>query len=261
MNELIRGKLIEIEDTFHVKVLYAVESGSRAWGIPSAASDYDVRFIYIHHPHWYLSIDPQGIGMKKDVIELPINNFLDISGWELTKALRLFRKSNPSFLEWMKSDIIYVQESSFIQKLRSLETEIFDPTASLHHYINMAKKNSRDYLQDPKVKMKTYFYALRSIVACKWIEKYKTVPAINFTELMEAVIVDPALIHEIDVLIAGKKAGGDFETGPKLQLTHHFLETEIVRMEAYLKTLPSTTKDSTEKLDELFRCTLKEFWG
>lgn len=109
MKEIIISKLKEIENEYQVKILYAVESGSRAWGFPSKDSDYDVRFIYIHQPQWYLSIDPQGIGAKRDVIEVPINDLLDISGWEITKALRLFRKSNPPLLEWLRSNIIYDQ--------------------------------------------------------------------------------------------------------------------------------------------------------
>lgn len=92
MKAIIQKRLLEIEEKYKVKILYAVESGSRAWGFPSKDSDYDVRFIYIHQPEWYLAIDPQGIGSKRDVIEEPINDLLDISGWEITKALRLFRK-------------------------------------------------------------------------------------------------------------------------------------------------------------------------
>jgi uncharacterized protein len=95
MKQKIIEEIKKIEGTYKVKVLYACESGSRAWGFPSKNSDYDVRFIYIHEEDWYLSID-----QKRDVIELPINDLLDINGWELTKALRLFRKSNPPLLEW-----------------------------------------------------------------------------------------------------------------------------------------------------------------
>ena len=43
--ELICSRLQEIEEKEQVKILYAVESGSRAWGFASPDSDYDVRFI------------------------------------------------------------------------------------------------------------------------------------------------------------------------------------------------------------------------
>ncbi len=79
-----------------VRICLAVESGSRAWGFPSADSDYDVRFIYTHPPHWYLSID---LARKADTIDRPLTGARDISGWHIRKALRLFRKSNPPILE------------------------------------------------------------------------------------------------------------------------------------------------------------------
>ncbi|GGA45406.1 nucleotidyltransferase domain-containing protein [Psychrobacillus lasiicapitis] len=260
MNEIILKKLLEIEEKFQVKVLYAVESGSRAWGFPSKDSDYDVRFIYVHQPEWYLSIDPQGIGKKRDVIEVPINDLLDISGWEITKALRLFRKSNPPLLEWMRSNIIYFQQYSFVDKLRALESEVFYPNASLYHYLNMAKNNYREYLQGSEVKIKKYFYVLRPILACKWIEEYKTVPPIDFHELLQAMILNDNLKNEINHLLERKIKGDELDMEPRIEVINEFLESEMVRLEAYIKTLAMKIEDPTEKLDVLFRETLKEVW-
>jgi len=103
MRDTILSRLDQIETQHGVKILYACESGSRAWGFPSTDSDYDVRFLYVHPAEWYLSVDE-----KRDVIERPLTpeNF-DIGGWDLRKALRLFRKSNPPLLEWLGSPNIY----------------------------------------------------------------------------------------------------------------------------------------------------------
>lgn len=261
MNEIILKKLIEIEEKFQVKVLYAVESGSRAWGFPSKDSDYDVRFIYIHQPEWYLSIDPQGIGTKRDVIEVPINDLLDISGWEITKALRLFRKSNPPLLEWMRSNIIYFQKYSFIDKLRSLESEVFYPNASLYHYLNMAKNNYREYLQGSEVKIKKYFYVLRPVLACKWIEEHKSVPPIDFHELLQAMTLEGNLKKEIEHLLERKIIGDELDLEPRIQVINDFLESEMIRLEEYIKTLTIEIEDPTKKLDDLFRDALNEVWG
>ena len=107
MNHLISSRLTEIESENKIKIVYACESGSRAWGFPSANSDFDVRFIYIRPVEWYLSIDE-----KRDVIEHPINEQLDINGWDLKKALQLLRKTNPPLLEWLGSPIIYIEKYS-----------------------------------------------------------------------------------------------------------------------------------------------------
>src|SRR5699024_2378147 len=141
LKETILKSLLKIEEDFNVKILYAVESGSRAWEFPSKDSDYDVRFIYVHRKENYLTIDQMGIGEKRDVIELPINDLLDISGWELTKALRLFRKSNPPLMEWLHSRIVYYQAFSTIDQMKELSKNIFAPSSCLHHYLNMARNN------------------------------------------------------------------------------------------------------------------------
>lgn len=259
MKEVIQQKLMEIEEQKNVKILYAVESGSRSWGFPSRNSDYDVRFIYIHPPEWYLSIDPQGIGKKQDVIEEPINNLLDISGWEITKALRLFRKSNPPLLEWLRSDLIYYQNASFFANLKSLESEVFNPSSMIHHYLSMAKTNYRKYLKGPEVKIKIYFYVLRAIFACKWIEEKQSIPPIRFYELLET-IPECDVKREIHRLIKQKVESKEL-IGRRMDVINDFVEVEIQRLEKFVKTLTAQWKDPTEKLNELFRNTLREVWS
>lgn len=80
IKQTILEELKRIEREEGVRILYACESGSRAWGFPSRDSDYDVRFLYIRPVEWYLSIFD-----KRDVIERPISDRLDINGWDLKK--------------------------------------------------------------------------------------------------------------------------------------------------------------------------------
>lgn len=94
MQRLIVDKLHEIEAEEGVRILLAVESGSRAWGFASPDSDYDVRFLYVRRAEDYLRLDA-----VRDVIERPIDDELDINGWDLQKALRLLYKSNPTLFE------------------------------------------------------------------------------------------------------------------------------------------------------------------
>jgi len=114
MEQTIVRKLHEIEKNEHVRILLAVESGSRALGFPSTDSDYDVRFIYIRQKEDYLRLEK-----TRDVIELPLDDVLDINGWDLQKTLRLFRKSNPTLFEWFSSPIVYM-ETPFAETFRAM---------------------------------------------------------------------------------------------------------------------------------------------
>ena len=102
MEDIISKKLKEIEQKENVKIIMAVESGSRAWGFASPDSDYDVRFVYVRRPEDYLRLEK-----TKDVIEWQLDDVLDINGWDLKKALQLMHDSNPSIFEWCASPIVY----------------------------------------------------------------------------------------------------------------------------------------------------------
>ena len=121
MKNEISKELNRIEEDYDVKILFACESGSRAWGFPSKDSDYDVRFVYCHQKDWYLNLEKQ-----RDVIEKPIHDLLDISGWDLDKTLRLLRKSNPNILEWATSPIIYFK-ILFLINLKNFWRQVLTP--------------------------------------------------------------------------------------------------------------------------------------
>jgi predicted nucleotidyltransferase len=249
MKEIILDKIKEIEKLHNIKILFAVESGSRAWGFPSKDSDYDVRFIYIKQPEWYLSIDE-----KRDVIEVPINDLLDINGWDIRKALRLFRKSNPPLLEWLESNIIYYENYGFRNEMRSLKEEVFSPKASMHHYLSMAKGNFREYLQGDQIKIKKYFYVLRPVLACLWIEKHNTNPPILFHELVEGLIQEKSeLRRSIDELLKKKMSGDEKDFENRIDVINEFIEHEIIRITEYANTFIIEQNDPTEILDNLYR--------
>ena len=102
MQNVIEEQLKEIEEKENVKIIYCVESGSRAWGFASPDSDYDVRFIYVRNKEDYLKLNK-----NRDVIEWRLDDVLDINGWDIQKALRLLYKSNPTLIEWSMSPIVY----------------------------------------------------------------------------------------------------------------------------------------------------------
>ena len=175
MREQIVEQLRLIEKEEQVRIIYACESGSRAWGFPSKDSDYDVRFLYIRPADWYLSIFD-----RRDVIERPISDMLDINGWDIRKALNLFRKSNPPLLEWLQSPLVYMEAFTVTEQIRRLSPLTFSPRSCMYHYLHMAKGNYRMYLQGEQVNIKKYFYVLRPVLACQWIERSNTMPPIEF---------------------------------------------------------------------------------
>lgn len=256
MNNVIVEKLKTIEHREHVRILYACESGSRAWGFPSKDSDYDVRFIYIHPTDWYLSISD-----KRDVIEIPINDVLDINGWDIRKALKLFRKSNPPMLEWLQSPIVYFEQFTVADKLRGLVPKVYSPQSSMYHYLSMAKGNFREYLQGDLVKIKKYFYVLRPVLACLWIKEYKVTPPTEFGRLVEAILPEGILKREVNQLLTRKMAGEELDYEPRIEVINEFLEEKVRYIDDYIKTLDKLIAPDEKIFDDLFQEALKEVWG
>ena len=148
----IYDRLSKIEQEKGVKILYACEAGSRAWGFPSSNADYDIRFIYSRPRDWYLSYDVES---KKDVIELSIQDEYDINGWDLKKSLYLLSRTNGSLLEWLYSPICYLnKDKQFQNDLRLLALDSINQIALCYHYSHMAKNNFKDYIERDLVKIK-----------------------------------------------------------------------------------------------------------
>lgn len=255
MQELIVNELKRLEKQHSIRILYAVESGSRAWGFASKDSDWDVRFLYVHPPEWYLSIDE-----KKDSMEIMLPNELDFAGWELRKTLKLFRKSNPPLLEWLRSPLIYLEQYSTAKQMRQLSDEYFSPKSCLYHYLHMASRNYKAYLHAEKVKIKKYFYVLRPLLACKWIEENDSIAPMEFDKLVSTQVNNVALKGAIEVLMERKKLGEELDLEPRIPIIHNFIDTEIQRFTELIAEYDIDLKPNTNKLNALFRITLQEIW-
>ena len=244
--EIVKEKLSAIEREHQVNILYAVESGSRAWGFESLNSDYDVRFIYVHNKNWYLNIL-----QKNDVIEYPIVNEFDYAGWDLRKTMFLLNKSNPVLFEWLKSPIIYYKDNNFYSIMEQLTKEYFSPISSIYHYLHMADRNYRQYLLADEVKLKKYFYVLRPILACMWIENYKESPPMEFDKLL-IQINDKILKNEITELLIRKKSGLEMGVEPKITMLNNFIENMLEHFGNAIKTFDPKQKPKQELLENGF---------
>ena len=239
----VAEKLADIESRFGVRILYACESGSRGWGFASADSDYDVRFIYVHPLPWYLTVRP-----GRDVIELPIDDDLDINGWELRKALGLLAKGNPVLVEWLHSPLVYRCDEVFLDAMRESARGLFQPGKSIHHYLHMAQGNYREYLQGDTVRLKKYLYVLRPILAARWVATKGETAPMEFSALVAGMVADPALRRCIDKLVAIKRTSGEAEYGPRFPEINAYIEAEL---EGLRKLAPAAAPAGDAMLDRL----------
>jgi uncharacterized protein len=246
MRATILDCLRSIEAQHEVKVLFACESGSRGWGFASPDSDYDVRFVYVNHLDWYLTVEP-----GRDVIEQPISGELDVNGWDLRKALKLLRASNPVLLEWLRSPMQYLHDDRLAPRLRQLAEQHLSFERAYYHYVSMAKKNCREHLQGEVVRYKKYLYVLRPLLAARWIREGRGAPPMRFADLAEATLDDAALMAEINRLLDVKMRAGEAATSPRWEGIHTFILTELEAAQAHSpKTSP---KRSAASLDQFLR--------
>ena len=255
MKEEIIEVLREVGNKRGIKVLYACETGSRAWGFPSPDSDYDVRMIYMHEPDWYLSLSD-----KKDTIAfMSDDRELDITGWDIKKCLRLLWKSNGALLERIQSPIVYREVGNFVAELRQLAAQCYAPIATMHHYIGMAKKSFDGIAYEKNARLKQLFYALRASMACKWIVDKDVMPPIVFTTMLDELSIDKDIRNRIRELIHLKAAKEESYIHPKEPALNEFIREQLDIAQKIADTLPGR-KDKHLDLDNFFRKVIKTYW-
>lgn len=230
----VNQELDKIETEFNIKILYAVESGSRGWGFSNENSDYDVRFIYVRPLNDYLSIEN-----KRDVIDIhdlgdrDYKYDLDFSGWDITKTLLLHRKSNPALREYIIHDMVYRGNVDFLDGLPN-----FDLNTLKHAYGSMTYNNYMKYIKgahtddfSPRV-VKTYCYCIRQILAWILIDEYDDVNApINIDDLLERFknddnnVIGEGLLKDMRDLIDFYKSGCK---------SNKLNETQILRLSKFI---------------------------
>ena len=241
----IVSKLDEIEQKENVRIIHAVESGSRAWGFASPDSDYDVRFVYVRHAADYLRLDE-----PKDVIEWQLDEVLDINGWDIKKALKQFAKGNATLFEWSGSPVVYRTTGEW-DRIREVSKQYFSEKAAVYHYYGTANSTLQEYLLGEKVRYKKYFYALRPLLAARYIEIYHTAPPVLFDELLKMDL--PAdLRQDIDVLLEAKKKTTEGEENPHMPIIRDFIVKETERQKEIAYSLADDHNKDFTALNRLF---------
>jgi predicted nucleotidyltransferase len=247
MQTRIAAALAALEAEHNIRVLYACESGSRAWGFPSPDSDYDVRFIYVHALDWYLGLDE-----GPDTLNFPVDDELDLAGWELRKTLRLLRGSNAALFEWLQSPIVYHEALGFRAQLAPLLPPAFNLKASLHHYLGQLRRGVEEDLVGEEVRLKRLFYALRSALAARWIRERHTLLPMEFEPLRALLPVE--LQGIIDKLLAQKAFSNEKTMVARPAALVEFLAAEYAAGQAARAGLPVPRQTGLpESLDRLFQ--------
>lgn len=220
----IGRRLARVESDHNVRVLLAVESGSRAWGFPSPDSDYDVRFVYVRRPDWYTAID---LEERPDVIEYPILDDIDLNGCNVRKALRLFLRSNPAITEWIQSPHVYASRGPLHEQLQRLLPEVYAVDRGVHHYRSMARSNYRTYLQADVVPLKKYFYGLRPLLAARWVLVHRSAPPIEFERLLTMLESEGIVRSACERLLELKRLTNEIGREPAIPELNAFIEGEL----------------------------------
>ncbi|HEX8420471.1 MAG TPA: nucleotidyltransferase domain-containing protein [Sphingomonas sp.] len=227
-----------------VAITLAVESGSRAWGFASPDSDYDCRFLFVRPSHGYLTLWP-----KRDVIETPLDGLLDVSGWDVGKALKLVVGGNAVAIEWLRSPVVYRAEAGFVQRLTDF-ADTFAPLATVrHHYRHLAVRQLA--LPREKRAMKKIFYALRPAAALRWMRIHPgLLPPMHLPALIDGIDLAPAVRAEIDRLLEAKAQTRELGEALMPQILADLIEHEI---DATEQATAIERPGALEAADTLFR--------
>lgn len=244
MESTIQQKLTNIEQANGIQLLFACESGSRGWQFPSPDSDYDVRFIYVRPYKYYLSVMNRPYDLN-----FPINDELDIYGWDIRKVLQLVRKSNTTPFEWLQSPIVYRQQPGFRDSLWTLCQRYFSQRSNIHHYLGIAKGALETATNSNEITIKKLFYVMRPLLAAQWCLQKNGIAPMTIGPLM--ALLPDRLQQEVKELITLKATAAENYIIPISTGLRSYIDEEFNRINEASKAMP-VNQFETAMLDEFF---------
>lgn len=246
-------RLREIEGDHDVRILLAVESGSRAWGFHSPDSDYDARFIFVRPEDAYLALS-----QPRDVIETPIEGLFDVNGWDLGKALRLMSKGNSVVHEWLASPHVYVSRTRFVDALAPIARAWRSAYADAHHYHGLlATQRGRFIAGREQVNLKKYFYAVRPALALHWLREQGGSPPMDLPSLLAGVSLPPTAAKALEDLRAAKRTSSEVGVGPPIPELDSYIEEQAAWGLQAKGRVPPPPAGLMERSNELLRAAIR----
>jgi len=249
MKTAILNRLNRIAEKQGIRILYACESGSRAWQFPSPDSDYDVRFIYAKPHNSYLSITE-----PRAQLSFPIVNDIDIYGWDIRKVLQLIRKSNTTPFEWLQSPEVYAQEDGFRDALWELCGQYFNQRSNIHHYLGIAFGALETVNDNDEITIKKLFYIIRPLLAAKWCFENNTIAPMTIEPLM--TLLPESLRSQVQELIQLKSTVVEDYTFRMPDELRSYIDREIKSTLAAARFIRSRTFGAGP-LDAFFQQTIR----
>lgn len=247
----IELRLEDAERHHDVRIAWAIESGSRAWGFPSPDSDYDARFIYVRPGDAYLSPWPM-----RDVLEWPPDGIFDVNGWDLAKALRLLVKGNATVTEWLRSPIVYRGDAGFRDDLLGLAEDVLDPVLLGRHYLHVGRQQW-DLAQAGS--LKKLFYSLRPAAVLGWLAANpgNTVPPMTLQEALDQSDAPAHVVEESARLVELKAVTREMGDGVAPPVIAAFVQAQLARAhESYEDAHPAPRAEAIARCEEFFRAAI-----
>ncbi len=253
VGDKMKNKIIkickDIEKNYKVKIIFAVESGSRSWGMSSKNSDYDVRFVFCRKREDYLKLS-----RPKEIIAVCEHMpEIDVLGFDIYKFCKMLSTSNPTCIEWLLSEITYYGKIPDVLKKYIIKNH--RKIALFHHYKSMCKQNYYKYLNSKRlVTYKKYLYCMRGLVNSLWVKHTEELPPINFNDTLKIFeseymkqFFDSYMNEKLQRIIALKKKGKEEDIIQNIvkldRCIGNFLKTENWEHK-------ETKELKTEKLDK-----------
>jgi len=259
MDEKIKQNIIEklhqIEAKHDMKIILAIESGSRGWGFAAADADYDCRFIYVHKAERYLSVFEM-----PEFIEHELNETYDIKGYDLKRAIKYIVKSQAVINEWLSSNVIYIKNESIIQRLQSLAADFFNPVPISHHYLSLARKMLAEITASDEAKIKKYFYILRPIANLNFIHQYNKMPFMEYDKTLEATAPPQDIFNAVQELKKRKASLPEHDKIPTHNQLIEYFSTEISKFEEILREAKQQKNKDYVSADDVFKGIIGDVW-
>ena len=249
--EEIQAHLAEIERLHDIRIIFAIESGSRAWGFASPDSDYDVRFIYVKHPESYFNL-----GKDEDTLEYYPAPEMDIVGWDLGKYLKLIYKSNSVAFEWANSPIVYRKTAQW-EQIASIIGSYFNTKAAIYHYYGEGAHIFKANEHNSTISYKSYLYILRVILAARYIQRHNTVPPMPFADLV-ADNMPEDLQQSVREVLDLKTKIREKDKEKRYSELDAFITAELPGLKVYADDLESGKPRDVTSLNKIFYSTVIE---